>query len=229
MVKRLQGGPRALLAVLVIPVLAVGVAAAAAQEATAPRLRTGAAVPPTPVTAFGGGEVALELYVGNDGGVTKVAPLTSSPPFTDAVTQTVRSWRFEPAQDTIDERLVAVPGRVLVVALYRPPTVYSAPAPGAATKILGRASGAIPQPGSLPMPAYPPKVFGNGTVLVELEMAGGSTREAKVLGSPSGFDAAALAAVRSWRFGPPSTPGTADPLYVYAIVVFREPVVTPGN
>lgn len=228
MVNWLRRGSRAASAALVVPVLAIGVSAAAAQEAKAPRLRTGAAVPATSL-AYGGGEVALELYVGNDGAVTKVAPLTSSPPFTDALTATVKSWRFDPAQDTIDERLVAVPGRVLVVAVFRAPAVYAAPTPGAETKVLGRASGAIPQPGALTMPAYPPKVFGNGTVLVEIEMAGGSARELKVLGSPSGFDAAALAAVKSWRFGPPSTPGAADPQYVYAIVAFREPVVTPGN
>jgi TonB family protein len=229
MVTWLQRGPRTFWAALVIPILAVGLSAAA-EDIKAPRLRGAGAVPRTQQLAPGGGEVALELHVGNDGSVTRVEPLTSTPPFTAALTAAVRSWRFDPAQDTIDKQLVAVPGRVLVLAVFRPPSVYAAPARGGPTQVLGRPSAALPQPGTLTMPAYPPKVFGNGTVLVEIEMsAAGAPREYRALGSKSGFDSAALEAVKAWRFGPPSMPRMPDPVFTYAIVDFREPVVTPGN
>jgi len=225
----LHRGPRALWMAVAIGILAVGLAAAA-DDIKAPRLKGSSPVPIGDRLAIGGGEVALELHVGNDGAVTKVEPLTSTPPFTDAVTAAVRSWRFDPAQDTIDKKLVAVPGRVLVLAAFRPPTVYASPAPGGPTQLLGRPSAALPQPGTLTMPAYPPKVFGDGTVLVEIEMSpAGAARESRVLGPKSGFDAAALEAVRAWRFGPPVLSRLPDPLYVYAIVGFREPVVTPGG
>lgn len=214
---------------LAFPILAVGLAGAA-EDMKAPRLKGGGAVPRAAQLAVGGGEVAVELHVGNDGAVTKVEPLTSTPPFTDAVVAAVRGWRFDPAQDTLDKKLVAVPGRVLVLAAFRPPTVYASPAPGGPTQVLGRPSAALPQPGPLTMPAYPPKVFGDGTVLVEIETsATGAPSEYRVLGSKSGFDAAALEAVRSWRFGAPSLPRVPDVVYVYAIVSFREPVVTGGN
>lgn len=224
----LHRGPRAPWMAVAIAILAVGLAAAA-DDIKAPRLKGGGPVPTADRLAIGGGEVAVELHVGNDGTVTEVAPLTSTPPFTEAVTAAVRSWRFEPAQDTIDERLVAVPGRVLVLAAFRPPAVYASPAPGGPSQLLGRPSAALPQPGALTMPAYPPRVFGDGTVLVEIEMSpAGAPREYRVLGPKSGFDAAALEAVRAWRFGPPSLSRLPDPLYVYAIIGFREPVVTPG-
>lgn len=222
-------GPLAPWMALAIPILAVGLSAAA-EDIKAPRLKGAGALPRAAQLAVGGGEVALELHVGNEGAVTKVESLISTPPFTDAVVAAVRAWQFDPAQDTIDKKLVAVPARVLVLAAFRPPTVYASPAPGGPTQVLGRPSAALPQPGALTMPAYPPKVFGDGTVLVEIETsAAGAPREYRVLGSKSGFDAAALEAVRSWRFGAPSLSRVADPLYVYAIVSFREPVVTPAN
>ncbi|MGE3889184.1 MAG: TonB family protein [Vicinamibacterales bacterium] len=222
----LRRGPRGPWVALSIPILAVALSATV-EDVKAPRLKGAGALPRAAQLAVGGGEVALELFVGNDGAVAKVEVLTSTPPFTDAVTAAVRGWQFDPAQDTIDKQLVAVPGRVLVLAAFRPPAVYASPAPGGPTQVLGRPSAALPQPGALTMPPYPPKVFGDGTVLVEIEMsAAGAPREYRILGSKSGFDAAALEAVRSWRFGAPSLSRVPDPIYVYAIVSFREPVVT---
>lgn len=222
----LRRGPHAPWLALAVPILAVGLAAAA-EDFKAPRLKGAGALPRAAQLAVGGGEVALELHVGTNGAVTKAEPLTSTPPFTEALIAAVRGWRFDPAQDTLDKKLVAVPGRVLVLAAFRPPTVYASPAPRGPALVLGRPSAVLPRPGALTMPAYPPKVFGDGTVLVEIETsAAGAPRAYHVLGSKSGFDAAALEAVRSWRFGAPSLPRVPDAVYVYAIVSFREPVVT---
>ena len=38
------------------------------------------------------------------------------------------------------------------------------------------------------------------------------------------FDSAALDTVRGWRFGVPPDPTGAEPVFVYAVVGFREPI-----
>jgi outer membrane biosynthesis protein TonB len=47
----------------------------------------------------------------------------------------------------------------------------------------------------------------------------------RVLSPKSGFDDAALGAVRAWRFSAPQRPGPAETVYVYAVVGFRAPIV----
>jgi TonB family protein len=200
---------------------------AAAQSPTAPKLLDGAAVPGATL-AYGGGDVALELTVDLGGSVIDVKPLRATPPFTDVVTAVVRSWRFEPATGKVKDRLANVPGQVLVVAVFNPPSMFAAPAPREAAKVLSPASPSLPQPGSPAVPPYPVGVVGNGTVLVEVEMsASGSPKAYRVLGRTSGFDAAALATVKRWPLTAPTGRGEADPIFVYALVVFREPVVSP--
>ncbi len=116
----LRRGPHAPWLALAVPILAVGLAAAA-EDFKAPRLKGAGALPRAAQLAVGGGEVALELHVGADGAVTKVEPLTSTPPFTEALIAAVRGWRFDPAQDTLDNKLVAVPSDPRRSTLHRPP------------------------------------------------------------------------------------------------------------
>jgi TonB family protein len=77
---------------------------------------------------------------------------------------------------------------------------------------------------SVVMPNYPAKAVGDGFVIVEIEMTRlGVTRGHRVITPVSGFDAAALDAVRVWRFTPPAT-AAPDRVFVYAVVGFRSPV-----
>jgi TonB family protein len=125
----------------------------------------------------------------------------------------------------IEDRLTPVAGRVLLVAVFRPPSLYAGPAPGAVPQRRGTPSADLPRPDSLAMPAYPPTAVGDGLVLVEIEMNGrGAHRAHRVLTPPSGFDRAALDAVNGWGFSPPAGPATADLRFVYAILGFRAPV-----
>jgi hypothetical protein len=45
----------------------------------------------------GGGEVLLEVSVDKTGAVTAMKPLRETATFTERMTQTVKTWRFEPA------------------------------------------------------------------------------------------------------------------------------------
>src|SRR5262245_61634288 len=145
------------------------------EEAYLPaRLRDGK-VPPIPVTAVGGGEVRVELDVSDDGSVTRATPLRTTPPFTDLVTAAVRDWKFFPAREVVDPDAArgggsiaraAVPSKVLVIALFRPPAM-NAPTLGESPKDVASGTDGVPFPQVTTMPAYPPKAFGGGAVLLE--------------------------------------------------------------
>jgi TonB family protein len=226
-------GTRARIVVVVVAVVAAMLSArtevAAGQRVTAPRLREGR-LPAQVPEAYGGGEVVLELTVDPRGTVTRVGRARGTPPYTDLVAASTGTWRFEPAAVTIEGRPTSVPASVLVVAIFRPPSFYAGPAPGAPPEVLGATSPRVPRPTTLVMPGYPPTATGGGMVLVEIEMSGrGEPRGYRTVGPVTGFDAAALDAVRAWRFDAPQAPDTPDPLYVYAVVGFRAPLapVTP--
>jgi outer membrane biosynthesis protein TonB len=205
-------------------VLAAIVGAASAQDATSPRLRE-AGLPARIPEALGGGEVVLELAVDSSGAVTRVEHLRVTPPYADVLAGSAAAWRFEPATELIDERIAAVPARVLVVALFRPASFYAGPAPGIPPQVRAVPSPQLPTPTSLVMPAYPPTATGSGIVLVEIEMtARAEPRGYRILRPASGFDGAALDAVRAWRFGVPQAASASDRLFVYAVLGFRAPL-----
>ena len=114
------------------------------------------------------------------GRVTKVDVLRATPPYTDLVARRREGLAVRGRQvAAVKGTLQAAEGHVLVVAVYRPPQVYAAPAPGAGTAVVGQPSPELPQPGALTMPAaYPPRATRDGTVLIEIELsaAGGADR-----------------------------------------------------
>jgi hypothetical protein len=62
-------------------------------------------------------------------------------------------------------------------------------------------------------------------VLIEIEMnARAEPRGYRVLSRGSGFDDAALDAVRAWRLRAPRAVETPEPLFVYAVLGFRAPL-----
>ena len=208
-------------------VLAAAVGAADAQNATSPRLREGG-LPARIPGAFGSGEVVLELAVDSSGAVTRVEPLRVTPPYADVLAHSAAAWRFEPATDLMDGRTAAVPAPVRVVALFRPAPFYAGPAPGVPEQVRGLPSPQLPHPDSLVMPAYPPTVTGNGIVLIEIEMtARAELRGYRILSPASGFDDAALNAVRAWRFSAPRAVDVPDRLFVYVVLGFRAPLAPP--
>jgi TonB family protein len=208
-------------------ILSVG-ASAAIDAPSSPRLQDGRFNAPIP-RAFGGGEVVVELTVDSAGGVADIARVRTTPPYLDYVVDAVGKWRFAPATALTDGRVTAVAAPVLVVAVFRPPLVYAGPAPGARSQLLGAVSRRSPGVASVTLPAYPPTAIGDGIVIVEIEMTRqAEPRDYRIVGAASGFDNAALAAVRTWRFAPPQDSKVPEPIFAYAVLGFREPLTLPA-
>jgi TonB family protein len=209
----------------VVAGLVLGFAGAGAGQGFEPaRLRSGAALPGRPPSqVVGGGEVLLELAVGDDGAVAHVATLRDTPPFTELLREAVGGWRFEPA--TEDGR--ALPSSVLVAGVFRPP-VLAGPALGTPARDLGPPCSEVPFPLEWVVPPYPPTALGDGIVLVEVTVGtDGKVTDSRGVEGNDPFAEAALDAVRKWRFRPACrhdrpVPATADLLFG-----FRSPVTRP--
>jgi len=212
---------------LLMIVAATAALAIGAPDQAMPARYLSGGVPDVPVQATGAGQVFIELAVSDAGAVVGVKPLRSTPPFTEAVAAAVQGWRFIPARDTDDPKkpLEAVASMVLVAAVFRPPTLLNGPVAGDPPKEVGAASPATPFPGSVVVPAFPPKALASGLVMVEVDVdPSGAVTDARVLVSASGLDDAALDAARKWTFRPARLHGRAASAEAYLIFAFRQPV-----
>ena len=167
----------------------------------------------------------LELTVGANGGVTGIRQIRATPPYTDLVSDAAATWQFEAATMTVEGRTVPVAATVLVAAVFRPPSIYAGPAAGTPPRTTGVSSPRLPGVESMVMPAYPATSVGDAVVLIEIEMTHRAQPVGyRILGPASGFDDAALDAVRGWRFTAPRDPDVPERLFVYAIAGFRAPI-----
>ena len=183
------------------------------------------ALPVQPPKVPGGGQVLLELTVGNDGKVVKGHTLRSTPPFTELLVDAVRLWKFQPAEDRGDD----VESAVLVAGLFRPPTLtLMGPAAGEPTEDVTPPSNLIPMPYTMVPPDYPPGALADGVVLVEVIVErDGTVDAARVLRSSAAFDRAATDAVLQWKFRPARWDGKPVPSFAYVVFGFRQPVTPP--
>ncbi len=182
-------------------------------------------LPVQPPQVLGGGEVLLELTVGNDGKVIKGHTLRSTPPFTELLVDAVRLWKFQPAEDRGHE----VESAVLVAGLFRPPTLMG-PAAGEPSKDVTPPSSLIPMPYTIVPPDYPPGALADGVVLVEIIVErDGTVDAARVLRSSAAFDTAATDAVLQWKFRPARRDGKPVPSFAYVVFGFRQPVTPPSK
>lgn len=207
---------------------------ASARVFVAPARLQGGAMPDLPLLAVAGGEVLLEVDVTREGGVGDIHAFRVTPPFTEALVAAVKGWRFQPAEDaatpppggTIDDTTRRkVDSKVLVVGLFRPPSIYQGTL-GEPPANAGAPSDGVAVPrGALTMPGYPPQALFNGVVLLELAAkADGAVGAAKVVRGAAPFDALALEAVRGLSFRPPRVHGRNAPTNVYVAVGFRQPI-----
>lgn len=214
--------------------LSLAVLASLEQSYIPARLRS-AKVPPIPVSAIGGGEVRMELDVSSEGLVTRATPLRATPPFTEPVTAAVRDWRFFPAREVVKADAapagapisrVAVPSNVLVVAVFRPPTMNT-PTLGEPPRDVAAGSESMPFPVTTTVPPYPPRASGNGVVLLEVHVSAiGTVEDVGVIASAPPFDEAARDTVRQWRFRPAKVHGIPVSGLVCVIAGFRAPVTS---
>jgi len=224
--------PRLMLMGILAMVVPQGSSTIAAQAGFVSARYVGGGLPVVPVLVVSGGQVFLEVLVAADGGVDSIRTLRITPPFTDAVTAAVGGWRFRPAtaaapsstgQAAAPTRPVAAP--VFVAAMFTPPVLIG-PTLGQPPQDVLSASDEVPMPTVATPAAYPPRALGDGTVLVEVTIDGaGALTDAEVKFSSPAFDAAAIAAARTWSFRPARRRGSAVTTHAYLIFAFRQPVV----
>jgi TonB family protein len=206
--------------------LATPAPTAQAADTFAPARRISGALPSTPSpNVIAWIEETLEVVVDATGRVAGMTPLRASPLPSDPLVPAVTDWRFRPAVDQGG----AVPSRVLVAAIFRPPQLYNTPTLGEPPVDLAPPSGEVPFPVATSAPPYPPLAVGNGVVLVEVLVGlDGRVREPRIVTAASGFDPPALDAAGRWSFRPARRNGRAVEVYAYLLFGFRQPVGAPS-
>jgi TonB family protein len=221
------GGMRFALA----PTLALAVVVGISPDTPARFLGGGLPIIPVLSVEVGGGAVLLEVSVDRAGAVTGVKPLRDTATFTDRLTQSVKNWRFAPAETPIAEALRKpggpatrpVDSKVLVAGVFRPPTVMG-PTFGDPIRDVAAASNDIPFPTSIVTPPFPPMVVSPGVVLVEVSVdASGRVTDAKTRIPAAGFDSAALDAARQWTFRAAKPGGVGAQAVAYIVFSFPTP------
>lgn len=196
-------------------------ALSAAESATQPPRLIRAQIGADPWGAQSGGIAACDVRLDARGAVVGVDLVQDVPPYGTLLRDAVRSWGFEPAR-TNGRRVGA---RVLVLGLFRPPTL-SVQAPENPLYKSTRAPEEIPWPTSVALPPNPANVVGSARVFVEADVADqGTVVSARVLGTATAFDSAALDAARQWVFRPAARAGR--PVASRAFLIFSFVGVTP--
>lgn len=217
---------------LLIALIAVGRPGLVAAPGFHPaKYRDGALPALPPPTVVGGGEVMIELDVTSAGAVRGAKALRTTPPYTAALIDATKTWRFTPAE-VENENPTPAPGEpkwkavdstVLVAALFRAPALLG-PTLGDVPRDIGAESDTTPYPYSTTMPLFPPRARDAGIVMIEttIDVRGELTNNRVIRSSPS-FDEAALTALRQWRFRPARILGSTTPTLAYVILGFRQP------
>jgi TonB family protein len=184
------------------------------------------------VEAVSGGEVFVEVAVTKAGHAGAVTALRAAPGFTEYVLATLRDWRFQPAFQmgaavSADGVRIA-PGptqsKVLVACVFRPPVLIG-PTFGEPSRDVRVAPDDVAFPMSTVTPPYPPLALADATVVVEVTVGiTGNVLSASAVRSVPGFDEAALAAARQWKFRPARIHRLLEETLAYIVFVFRRPV-----
>ena len=204
-----------------------------AQGTLSPARYRNGPIPSLPVLAvgIGGGQLFLELAVSQSGSVAAVRPLRTTAGFTELTVGAVQMWQFVPAEERVEPKTGAtgpttrrVDSKVLVVAMFRPPTLQT-PTLGEPIRNVALASDETPLPVSTTMPPFPPLARNPGVVLVEARVDGlGMVVGVKVLRSAPPFDGVARNAARQWKFRPSRIGGKPVTSFVYILFGFPVPL-----
>ncbi|HSC28989.1 MAG TPA: energy transducer TonB [Vicinamibacterales bacterium] len=184
----------------------------------APARLVQAETPPLSPLAVGWTSTVAVALVDASGTVARV----SGDSLTEDVEQVVRRWQFRPA--SVGRQPVASP--VLVIGLFRPPSIRDATKPPDVVRLTAPLAGDTPRPVNGPAPPYPPRGTGSGVAIVEILVGeDGRPHEVRIAASAGGFDSVALDTARQWSFRPARRDGEAVAGTVCLIFGFRQPVV----
>ena len=157
------------------------------------------------------GAVTMDITIGTDGFVTDAKVLNPEPPFAAPALAAVRQWRYTPTL------LNGQPVEVLMTV-----TIKFAPGLDQNQSERVRAGGVVSEPRLIKhvAPVYPPDAVAaqlSGMVILDVVIGkDGSVVDAKVLRPIPMFEAAALEAVRQWKYTPSTLNG--EPVEVLLIV-----------
>jgi TonB family protein len=173
-----------------------------------------------------GGIAAFSLSVDETGAVTGLQPVQEFAPYGDLMRRALPGWRFQPARSQGQ----AVVSQVLVLGLFRPPTLSFA-APENPRYKDTQAPDEVPWPTSVTVAPYPAEATGSGMVIVQVDVSSdGTVAGARVVTEPSIFDSAATGAVRAWTFRPASRNNrdAASRLYIVLLFIGDIPPIGDG-
>jgi TonB family protein len=173
--------------------------------------------PVYPSDAYRGGTVVAVLKCAN-GSVTGIDVLWGEEPFLSSSKSALKQWQFDPDQKD----------PVLVVVQFRHPDL-DFPVTNKATVPQRKAPVGLPYPKKVIQPNYPLFAEGGGSVIIRAEItASGRISDTKVIQPLGVLTNTALDALKQWEFVPArNSSGAAVPSRVYAVMVFREPVIAP--
>lgn len=204
--------------------LALGVATPPqqARESYAPPRFVSGKTPVQPPLASTGGLTVLEIEIAASGIVTDAVALDDAPPYTEALQEATRLWRYRPAE----AGGAPIASKALVVGVFRPPVLMGSALPE--PESLRPPSDDVPYPTATSVPEYPPNALFEGVAVVEVTIdEAGAVVEAKMISPEAGYDEASLEAAGAFRFRPARHDGRAVESYALVFFGFRQPLTAP--
>jgi TonB family protein len=228
-----EGNRRALILSGIAAVVVLSLpATAGAQGRFAPARYVSGDPPGVLVATVSGGEVFVEMTVTDTGRPGAIAALRASPGFTEYVLATLRGWRFQSAfqmgpgvsGDGVRIEPGPMQSKVLVACVFRAPVLIG-PTLGEPSRDVQAAADDVAFPLTTVTPPYPPMALADASVVVEVTVGiTGDVSSAGIVRSVPGFDEAALAAARQWKFRPARIHRLLEETLAYLVFVFRMPV-----
>jgi TonB family protein len=184
-----------------------------------------------PALIFGYGQVVLDVLISDTGEVKDVEVRRDPGSLTDVAVGSVRSWKFQPAQD----HGKAVASRVTVAVNFNADSyLVSGEADLPLPPLIHQSDEARIQSAFQPpevtratLPPFPYGALQNGTVILQaIVNEEGKVEHTAVLRDSAPFEPTALRAVAGWRFLPATLNGAPMKSAVVLAFVFTAPIDT---
>ena len=182
-----------------------------------PRLEQSASLAP-PLNTIASSWVILDAEISAQGHARPVNTLHGANPFHGIALSNLSQWIFSPAIDPLP-----TVSRATIIFLFRPPDLFSA-TPLEVSPSVKRQADQPALPLLLSDPGYPVNSVGEGTVVLELQIAPtGAIQAVRVVRDAPGLAAHTEKTVRSWKFEPALRNGSAITGMVIVAASFLRP------